>query len=287
MLTNTVVSAARTNNSGIKRIRLSDFWDWLLTPFQVRDPRSLVLKFFRVFLSVVALLCVGSGVAGADPVHLGDVVRSAPPDVSGWRLTVALADMNINAVPNMAATPFTREGFVTVTATMTIDGGGPASSDIGPGKLELWYQLGCQSDLSQGMSITNYSHATDSLHTTADSTGAAGASAITGGSDDPGFLAQVNPGGIDDERKGGSLGEMRWPDLNPAGGIPPLTKQDVDDLRQLKDGRSLVRTIHVQDFHVQRDNCGGAVSIRLHARASMATWRSDTDVDVYSDILPL
>jgi hypothetical protein len=252
-------------------------------------PRGAVIKFCRILLVMAALASMGGGVAEADPVGLPEVARTAPDDGSGWRLTVLLTDININAVANMAATPFTREGFVTVKARLTIDGGGPGSPDVQEGKLQVWYQLGCQIDISEGGQITSDPHSLQDLHGGINNAGSADARAAATGSADPGFQVNLNPGAISDERKGKtSLGEMRFPEIDPSSGaVEPLTKDDVDHLRKLKEGGQLVREMNVQDFHVQQDNCAGTVFIRLHARASMSTWKADNDVDVYSDILPL
>ena len=62
--------------------------------------------------ALVVLLCLGDGVAAADPLPVADVTQSAETD-DGWHLSVALTRMTMNSVPNMAATAFTREGFVT------------------------------------------------------------------------------------------------------------------------------------------------------------------------------
>jgi hypothetical protein len=56
--------------------------------------------------------------------------------------------MTINSVPNMAATAFTREGFVTGKAAAAIDGNGASAVDSGT--LVFGLQLGCQVDLSEG-----------------------------------------------------------------------------------------------------------------------------------------
>ena len=61
--------------------------------------------------------------AAADPLPVADVTQSAETD-DGWHLSVALTRMTINSVPNMAATAFTREGFVTGKAAAAIDGNG-------------------------------------------------------------------------------------------------------------------------------------------------------------------
>ena len=96
------------------------------------------------------LLCVSSGVAMADPLPVADVTQSADTD-DGWHLSAALTRMTINSVPNMAATAFTREGFVTGKAAATIDGNGAVA--VNSGTLVLGLQLGCQIDLSEGGSV--------------------------------------------------------------------------------------------------------------------------------------
>jgi hypothetical protein len=50
--------------------------------------------------------------ATADPVPIADVTRTADTD-DGWHLSAELTDMTINSVPNMAATTFTKEAFLT------------------------------------------------------------------------------------------------------------------------------------------------------------------------------
>ena len=102
----------------------------------------------------MALLCVAGGVApglaAADPLPVADV-RQAVNTEDGWRLGVSLTQMTVNSVPNMAATAFTREGFVTGRAEASIDGSG--SSAVNNGTLIVGLQLGCQVDLSEGASV--------------------------------------------------------------------------------------------------------------------------------------
>ena len=99
---------------------------------------------------VLALLPEGGGVASADPAPIADVTQLADTD-EGWHLTAALTRMTLNSVPNMAATAFTREGFVTARAEADIDGNG--KSPVNTGTLILGALLGCQIDLSRGMSL--------------------------------------------------------------------------------------------------------------------------------------
>ena len=106
-------------------------------------------------LKIGALLLVlsplSAGLAVADPLPVADVSQSADTD-DGWHLSVALANMTINSVPNMAATAFTREGFVTGKAVATIDGNGDIP--VNSGTLVFGLQLGCQIDLSEGASLS-------------------------------------------------------------------------------------------------------------------------------------
>jgi hypothetical protein len=89
-------------------------------------------------------------VAAADPIPIADVTRSADTD-DGWHLSDRLTNMTINSVPNMAATPLTKEAFVTGKAVAKIDGNG--NVPVNSGNLLLGIQLGCQLDLSQGGNV--------------------------------------------------------------------------------------------------------------------------------------
>ena len=112
--------------------------------------RLFVVKVLRVGAVAVAILCLGHGVAAAEPLPVADVTQSADTD-DGWHLSTALTRMTINSVPNMAATAFTREGFVTGKAEATIDGNG--AIPVNSGNLVMGLQLGCQVDLSEGGSL--------------------------------------------------------------------------------------------------------------------------------------
>ena len=107
-------------------------------------------RLIRAGAVAVGLLCLTAGVAAADPLPVADVTQSAVTD-DGWHLSAALTRMTINSVPNMAATAFTREGFVTGKAAAAIDGNG--GSAVNSGTLVFGLQLGCQVDLSEGGSV--------------------------------------------------------------------------------------------------------------------------------------
>src|SRR5262249_34546495 len=109
-----------------------------------------VYRLHRACAVAVALLSLADGVAAAEPLPVADVTQSADTD-DGWHLTAALTRMSINSVPNMAATAFTPEGFVTGKAAVAIDGSGGVA--VNSGTLVMGLQLGCQVDLSEGGSV--------------------------------------------------------------------------------------------------------------------------------------
>ncbi|TDZ86347.1 MspA [Mycobacteroides salmoniphilum] len=209
-------------------------------------------KFASVVSLVISLLCAGTGLAAADPLPVADVSQSADTD-DGWHLSAALSRMAINSVPNMAATAFTREGFVTGKAAANIDGNG--AIPVNSGVLVMGLQLGCQIDLSEGGSV------------------------------DVGADAGVSPG----FSGGSNLLAMVGPYAEVNGSIsvnllPGTIKNIVLGKKALK-GRAGEIVVH--DAHVKVDACGGPVSIRFFTTAMIDTDKSDDSVNVYGDILSL
>jgi hypothetical protein len=196
---------------------------------------------FRIGVIAVALLSMGGGVAAADRLPVADVTQSANTD-DGWNLSSSLTNMTINSVPNMAATAFTREGFVTGKATATIDGDGDVP--VNSGTLVLGVQLGCQIDLSEGVDL-GVSNESDVV--------------TTKPFEDllPYISVTLKPGSITSF----SLG------------------------RKSIKGRT--GKIFVHDAHIKVDACGGPVSVRLFASATLYTDNSDDSVNTYGDILSL
>ncbi|MCW2651109.1 MAG: hypothetical protein JWR32_2085 [Mycobacterium sp.] len=206
---------------------------------------------FRVGVSVLAFLPVGGGVAAADPAPVADVTQSADTD-DGWHLSASLTNMTINSVPNMAATAFTREGFITGKASANIDGNGKAP--VNTGSLSLGAQLGCQVDLSQGMSL-----------------GVGGDLGVSLGFGSS--LSAISPSPYADIYPNISVTLLPGK-INTLG----LGKKDLK-------GRSGYITVH--DAHVKVDGCGGPVSVRLFAYAQISTDDGDDSVNTYGDILNL
>jgi hypothetical protein len=211
-----------------------------------------VVKILRAGAVAVALLCLGNGAAAADPLPIADVTQSADTD-DGWHVSAALARMAINSVPNMAATAFTREGFVTGKASVTIDGNG--AIPVNSGTLVMGLQLGCQVDLSEGGSV--------------------GVDAQAGIS--PGF------------NNGNNLLNIIGPYADIGGNasinLLPGTITNLGLGKKELKGRTGEVVVH--DAHVKVDGCGGQVAVRFFATAMIDTDKSDDSVNAYGDILTL
>jgi hypothetical protein len=210
-----------------------------------------VRRLFTCGAVVAALFCVADGVAAADPLPVADVTQSTDTD-DGWHLSAALTRMTINSVPNMAATAFTREGFVTGKGAVTIDGNG--AIPVNAGTLVMGLQLGCQVDLSEGGNI--------------------GVDADAG----------INPG-----FQTGNLFNFIGPYADVGGNASiNLLPGNITNLglgkKELK-GRTGEIVVH--DAHVKVDGCGGQVSVRFFATAMIETDKSDDSVNAYGDILTL
>lgn len=209
-------------------------------------------RIISVVTLVISLFCVGIAVAGADPLPVADVTQSAVTD-DGWHLSASLTRMTINSVPNMAATAFTREGFVTGKSAAGIDGNG--AIPVNSGTLVMGLQLGCQIDLSEGGSV------------------------------DVGADAGINPGFSGGTNLLGMIGP--YAEVNGSISInllPGTIKNIVLGKKALK-GRTGEIVVH--DAHVKVDACGGPVSVRFFTTAMIDTDKSDDSVNVYGDILSL
>jgi hypothetical protein len=211
-----------------------------------------VVKLLRAGAVAVALLCLGDGVAAADPLPVADVTQSADTD-DGWHLSAALTRMTINSVPNMAATAFTREGFVTGKAEASIAGNGAIA--VNSGSLVLGLQLGCQVDLSEGGSL------------------------------DVGGDAGISPG----FGSGGNLFNVLGPyaDVDGDASINLLPGTITNLGLGKKELKGPTGEIVVHDAHVKVDACGGQVSVRFFASVMIDTDKSDDSVNAYGDILTL
>lgn len=208
---------------------------------------------FRSAVIAMISLFVSSGVAAADPVPVGDAMQAADTD-DGWHLTATLTNMTINSVPNMAATPLTKEAFVTGKAIAKIDGSGKVP--VTSGNLLMGVQLGCQLDLSQGGNV---------------GIGGDMGIGLGGFSSGSNFLSALGP----------------YADLNVNGSIN-LLPGNINTLGLGKlalKGRTGEVTVH--EAHIKVDGCNGMVSVRFFAYAQINTDNGNDSVNTYGDIVNL
>ena len=232
------------------------------------EPGVLVLRTTCIGMTVIALLSVSSGVAEGDTAPLADVnVAVQTPD--GYQLSASLTDMTINSVPNMAATAFSREAYLSGTAIETITG---RSTPVKGGKLELALMVGCQVDLSNGGALA--------LTPTVSLSNAIG-----------NILAPITAIGADPSSSMGAQGSLSpkpgtivYQKLNTKT-IDPADASDVQkNIEQF--GQASIR-ISVHDAHIKQDSCGGPVSVRLIATAQMFTKNSSDESNAYGPILSI
>lgn len=89
-------------------------------------------------------------VAQAEVVVVPDVIRTTTT-VDGWQVTLAMTEARIDAVPNMAGAPYSKEGYLSARFTLTVEGTG--DRPVNTGQLVAGAQLGCQIDLSDGLDL--------------------------------------------------------------------------------------------------------------------------------------
>ncbi|WP_233429810.1 MULTISPECIES: MspA family porin [Nocardia] len=193
---------------------------------------------------VAATLVAGTfGTASADPV--ADTSREVVTD-DGWQVRVSKVAENLDRVPNLAESPFTREGFVGLKAIADITGHGRVPVDSG--SVTVGYQIGCQVDVSNGMTV--------------------GLSAAIGPN------VGISVGGVN---AGGSALAIPSVSFSPKPGtittVPLGTKQ-------LTGAHA---SITVDQVQIKVDACMGPVSLRSYAAVSTSTADADTYVAVYGD----
>ncbi|GAA1618510.1 MspA family porin [Nocardia ninae] len=192
------------------------------------------------------LLGWSQGVAAADVVP--DRSRVVLTD-DGWTLTVTKAAETLDRYPNLAATMFTREGFVSLKAVAEISGAG--TQPVGTGVVSFGYQVGCQIDVSSGL--------TTGLGMSV------GPNASLNISYPPsvsvGVNASVSPN-ISTTLKPGSIATVEF------------------GRKQLAAGRA---SIAMDQVEVKVDACMGPVSLRSFATATISTPTADNTTTAYGD----
>ncbi|MFF2555015.1 MspA family porin [Nocardia sp. NPDC058058] len=200
-----------------------------------------------LFASVAAgTLTSGVGIAGADTVP--DKNRVVDTD-DGWQLSITKTAENLDRYPNLASTMFTREGFVALKAVAEVNGTG--RQPVSAGSLTLGYQIGCQVDVSSGLTLgMGFSIGPNASVTISQFPGA-----TIGGQ------AAVNPN-ISTTLRPGSIATIDF-------GTKPLATNRA--------------SITADQVEVKIDACMGPVTLRSYATVRISTPTADNSVTVYGD----
>lgn len=202
----------------------------------------------------VAMLIVGSTSVHAD--QLADKYGEFTTD-DNWHVMLFKTDEQLNRWPNLAATAFSREAFVSLKATAQIGGAGTAP--VLAGTVSAGVQVGCQIDVSSGMTIGTTLNLGLNL-------GGNGGITI---SYPPAATLGANAGA------NAGVGPSISATLRP-GGITSLTL----DTKPLASARG---STHLRELYVKTDGCGGYVSIRTFATVQVATPNANDAYSIYGD----
>ncbi|WP_051132913.1 MspA family porin [Nocardia paucivorans] len=197
-------------------------------------------------LAAAAFLVPTAGPATADA--MADKSRSTTTD-DGWVLRVTKTAETFDRVPNLAATPFTHEGFVSLKAVADITGKG--KNPVNAASVTYGYQIGCQVDVSNGLTM--------------------GLSAAIG--PNVGITVLPAPG----VSIGGSALALPSLSFTPKPGTITTIPFGTKDLEGPHG------SVTAEQVQIKVDACAGPVSLRSYAIASMSTSTADNSVAVYGD----
>ncbi|SHQ89452.1 MspA family porin [Mycobacteroides abscessus] len=222
---------------------------------EYRRHTNLVARVGVGFLSALAMLATSAVSANAQGLPDSNLLDRTE---DGWGIEVSTLDEEVNPVPNLAATAFSREAFVQFTGVGKINGQG--SNPVTSASLTIGYQMGCQIDLSQGITLG----------------GSVGAG-VGGGVGGLGGIA----GGVGFGAGGGAVGAGAGINgglqftLRP-GGIVAVPM----DSMALKGSEARLR---VRNMHIKIDACGGPVTVRSFTLLSITTDFTHSSLATYGE----
>ncbi|WP_460726927.1 MspA family porin [Nocardia heshunensis] len=187
-----------------------------------------------------------AGSATADPI--AEKFRQTVTD-DGWTLSVTKTAENLDRWPNLANSPVSREGFVSLKAIAEVAGSG--RQPITSGALTLGYQIGCAVDVSNGVTLgLGLSIGPNASVTISQFPGVTigGQAAVT-----PNISTTLKPGAI----------------ATIAFGSKPLAGARA--------------SITAEQVEIKVDACAGPVTIRSFATAAISTPAADNNLSVYGD----
>ncbi|MCU1694016.1 MAG: MspA family protein [Mycobacterium sp.] len=215
-----------------------------------RRRRSYVASGMALLVGLLAT--VESPSAHAEPVDMAPQHYSKATR-DGWNLNISIEGERINSVPNLAAAANSREAFVTLSATATATGG---TAPITDSAFITGYQLGCQTDVSNGLQtgIGGAFGPSASLGAPiANPMGAAGNFGIAGGVS--GFIQGIIQPGV-------------------------IVEVPMSNMALSGDGRAM---LDIDNIHIKADACGGDVTIRSYAYLRISSADAHSQFAIYGD----
>ena len=217
-----------------------------------------------------AVRAVGVSVVAIGSLNLLPAPRPRSPTRSTWRQSIyrnrpatdgiCRSPLRLNEstrCPTWPARLPRDEGFVTLSATATAEGG---ESPITDSLFITGYQLGCQTDVSSGLGV-----------------GGAGAGGGNAGIDAP----LSNPVGASDN-VGGAGGGAGFVQTTIQPGV--IVEVPMMNMALSPDGRAM---LDLDNIHIKADACGGDVTVRSYAYLRVATALTHTGFAVYGDPLKI
>ncbi len=204
-------------------------------------------------LCVAVVAAIGGVVAGqAEAAPIADRTREVTT-ADGWQLSIEKVAEALERVPNLADSPFSREGFVSLTAVAEVSGHG--AEPVNSGSLTLGYQLGCQVDFSSGVGL--------------------GLSAAIG----PNVGVTVGTGaGIN-----AGMSALALPNVSIT--LKPGTITTIPfGTKPLASGHG---SISMDRVEIKTDACLGQVTLRSYAAVTISTVSANNSVSVYGDPIVL
>lgn len=254
-------------------------------------------------LLVSAVTVVGIGLTSAPFVHAAPAPKPSPaadskakPDVKakpvgpmpdtrreittddGWKVTVRKEGERVDRYPNLAQSPWTREGFVTLKAVGEIATKPQGKVPVQSAQVTTGYQLGCNTDVTSGITLTGgLSNATTvgvspSVGVSGSVTGQ-GQGGTSGGQGGGSITGGGNAGVT------GNLSDTLTETGQLAGTLKPGTISTITFGSKPLQGPYAAETF--REVHIKVDACMGPVQLRSFATVSVVTARNTDTITTY------
>ncbi|QIS02324.1 hypothetical protein F5X71_08315 [Nocardia brasiliensis] len=110
-----------------------------------------ISSFVRTVCPVSLVLLLGVPAAGVGFAEPGIDKAQTMQSPEGWEISIAKTEETLDAVPPLNAAAFSREAFLSVTASATI--GGQGTTPVRAGVIAAGVMIGCNTDVSPGLTL--------------------------------------------------------------------------------------------------------------------------------------